>query len=300
MVLRSGINQRFQDPELTMPMMLWVVSSLMFTVLLTIDLRPVLLMYYLLTLVFGSYQLKKSQFNLLTFYGIALYLLTIIIFIDSYPGVISLKKELAVFVCYAAISFALAIVCSRMNDLRKHLKVKNNKLKSALEYIKTISLTDELTGLKNRRYIFNVLQEQRLLSERGQYFFTICIMDVDHFKEINDTFGHVLGDKILQGLAQKILVTLRKIDYFARFGGEEFLLVLPFTDKVQAKKTADRIRSIIENSHFDEIVPNLKVTISIGVAEYHWPEKIEVTLTRADAALYAAKRGGRNQVVVDQ
>ncbi len=299
LIIRLGINKRFKDPRLTFPMMLWAVSCLMYTIALTNSLRSVLLMFYLLILAVGAFYLNRFRYVWMVLYGIVWYLAIIIYFINYYPDLINLKTEMAVFFCYVGISFSLSVVCAKMNNLRKELKRKNRSLSAALKYIKSISVTDELTGLKNRRYIYNILSQQRLMAERKQYGFSICMIDLDYFKNINDLYGHLLGDKMLKSFAATVAKKLRKIDYFARIGGEEFLLILPLTDKIQAERMAGRLRETIENENFNNIVPGAKLTVSIGVTDYRWPEMIEETLSRADGALYSAKRAGRNQVKVD-
>jgi len=297
--LRSGFNKRFRDPGLTLPIMLWAFSCTMYTVYLTNELRSVLLMFYLLTLGFGAFRLNLREYILVTLYGIFLYILTIILFLHFHPRFIVQSREWIMFDCFFMISFAFAFVSAELNNLMKHLQEKNETLNSNLEYIESVSVTDELTGIKNRRFILNVLEQQKLMVERGHYCFSICMFDLDHFKDINDVYGHIVGDSILKKICQTILGTTRKIDYFARIGGEEFLLVFAWTNSAQAYQAAERIRAKIEGIDFSEMLSKTKITISMGVTEYREAEKTEATLARVDTALYAAKRSGRNKVVVN-
>ena len=297
-LLKTGINQRFQDPDLTMPIIFWAVTSVMYTVSLTIEIRPLLLMFNLLVLVFAAFNLNRRQYIIVTLYGIVLYMGIIFYLEIFHPVEIDIKEESAVLVGYVLLTSALSSICYRISNLRKHLHQKNQKLAVAIKRIGAISMTDELTKIKNRRYILDILRHQALMAERGQYFFSVCMLDIDHFKQVNDVYGHLVGDAALKALCHKVLAGLREIDYFARIGGEEFLFVLPLVDKEQAKYMADRIRVQVENANFDEVAPGLKMTISLGVSDYQSPEKIETTLSRIDSALYAAKRTGRNQVVV--
>lgn len=297
-LLKTGVNQRFQDPDLIMPIVFWAVSSIMYTVSLTTEIRALLLMLNLLVLVFSAFYLNKHQYIIVTLYGIALYVGVILYLKNFHPSFINLKEEGIVFFGYVALASALASICYKMSNLRKNLHRKNQKLAVAIKRSAALSMTDELTKVKNRRYILDILYHQALMSERSQYFFSICMLDIDHFKAINDVYGHLVGDAVLKALCHKVLAGLREIDYFARIGGEEFLFVLPLVDKDQAKHMAERIRAQIENASFDEITPGLKITVSMGIAGYQSPEKIDTTLARVDAALYAAKRAGRNQVAV--
>jgi len=296
-LLRTGLNKHFADSTLTIPILFWAVSAIMYTLALTNDLRAVLLMFYLLVLVFSAYYLDWRQYIYIILYGALLYLGVILFFMSQYPDYIKPKKEIIVFLCYIVISFSLAIICSKMNTLRKHLNEKNEGLELALKDTESLSVTDELTGVKNRRFILSILQQQRLLAERGQYIFAVCMLDIDHFKRVNDRHGHQVGDNFLIILCRKIEKMLRKMDFFARIGGEEFLFILPLVNVEQATQSAERIREYIEESDFSEVAPDLKATVSIGVTAYQWPEKIETTLARVDAALYAAKQAGRNKVI---
>lgn len=297
-LLKTGVNQRFQDPDLSMPIIFWAVSSIMYTVSLTTEVRALLLMFNLLVLVFSTFYLNKRQYIIITLYAIALYIGIILYLKSFHPDFINIREESAVFLGYIFLSSALASICYKMSDLRKYLHRKNKKLAEAIKRAAALSMIDDLTKIKNRRYIFDILHHQELMAKRGQYSFAVCMLDIDHFKKVNDTYGHLIGDSVLKALCQKILANLREIDYFARVGGEEFLFVLPLVDEAQAKHMADRLRIKIEKANFNEIAPGLKITVSLGVAGYQPPEKIETTLARVDAALYTAKRAGRNQVAV--
>lgn len=296
LIIKTGLNKRFQDPDMSMSIVFWAISSIMVTVSLTTEIRALLLMFNLLVLVFAAFYLNKQQYIIVTIYGIAFYIGVILYLNTFYPTFIIIKEEAAVLMGYVFLATALALICYKMSMLRKKLYQKNKKLAVAIKHVGALSMTDELTKVKNRRYILDILHHQALLAERGQYYFAVCMLDIDHFKLVNDTYGHLVGDKVLKALCNKVLEILREIDYFARIGGEEFLVVLPLLDQENAVKTADRIRSQIENASFNDITSGLKITISIGIVVYESPEKIETTLARVDAALYAAKRAGRNRV----
>lgn len=299
LTIRFKYSSKLKDPSLTLPLMLWATAVTMLTIYLTNDYRTLLLMFYLLCLIFGVFQLDWRYFIVVIITGILSYLLVIILLLKFHPSVIEFRNEIIVFYSFSVMAFCCAAVSIEMNNVRKHLRNKNLMLEEALRRIESLSITDELTGIKNRRFILGLLEQQRLLAERGLYAFSICMIDLDHFKEMNDEYGHIAGDEILKEIAKKISAEIRKIDYFARYGGEEFLLVLPFADLEQAKLIAERLRKFIEDSTFDEIRPNLKLTFSAGITEYHWPESIASVLGRADAALYVAKHAGRNQVASD-
>jgi diguanylate cyclase (GGDEF)-like protein len=122
------------------------------------------------------------------------------------------------------------------------------------------------------------------------------MMDIDKFKNINDTYGHQTGDQVLRTFAAVIRSILRKTDFCGRYGGEEFLVLLTQTDLQAAKVFAERIRGSVENSFFPDLGPDSRVTVSLGLVEHQMQENIEKTISRADDALYKAKKKGRNRV----
>lgn len=168
-------------------------------------------------------------------------------------------------------------------------------LESANQELKKESLTDPLTGVGNRRRV-----NQAIEGEIGRYYrhgmspFSILLFDIDHFKMINDTHGHLVGDQVLKTLCRTIAEHLRGSDEVARWGGEEFAVILPTANQVHAVALAERLRQRIVETDFDSI----RLSVSIGAAEYQRGESLEALLERADHALYAAKQGGRNRVMV--
>lgn len=169
-----------------------------------------------------------------------------------------------------------------------------HQLKERLEHA---SNYDALTSLPNRRYMTQRLEEAaaRVLREADQHF-VVMLADVDHFKDINDSLGHAAGDQTLQSVARALESSLREYDICARWGGEEFLLLIPITSEDQASVVAERLRRAV--SLLPPPAPALKpCTISIGFTRHHPGERLDDTLLRADQALYQAKADGRNRVV---
>lgn len=186
------------------------------------------------------------------------------------------------------------------NKASKELEEKHNLLLQLSEELRIASITDPLTGAFNRRFFLESAAKLVSLARRHEGSLSIVILDVDHFKHINDTHGHPAGDKVLQAITAIIKAQLREHDVLARFGGEEFIIALPHTDIDAAGAVAERLRSAImaESVSFD--ATEIGITASIGVATHDSDEStIEGTIRRADAALYKAKNGGRNQVVTD-
>ena len=157
--------------------------------------------------------------------------------------------------------------------------------------------TDALTGMLNRHAFYPILNQEVDRSVRYTRPFSIILLDVDEFKQINDNFGHLEGDKVLKELSGLIGGLLRKTDCTGRWGGEEFLILLPETEPADARVLAERIREKIEETHF---LQKYYITASFGVAAFHEGRNLETLLECADKALYQAKCDGRNQVVVCQ
>jgi diguanylate cyclase (GGDEF)-like protein len=178
-------------------------------------------------------------------------------------------------------------------DERTRLEVKLTQL----------ATTDELTGIHNRRYFFERSQTELNRAIRYRRSLTVLMVDVDHFKKVNDTFGHTTGDQVLAGLSTVIRKTLRASDILGRYGGEEFCLLLPDTNAKQGFFVAERIRQSVELHPFETAAGSLSITISIGLAclsssDPNQSTSLEQLINEADHALYKAKQDGRNRVAV--
>ena len=187
---------------------------------------------------------------------------------------------------------------ANLSALRRKHRKQSRQLSEAMDKIRHLVETDELTGLWNRRHVIRFLQGQKALAERGGYCFSICYLDLDHFKKVNDRFGHQSGDLVLQKTSQEMAAQLREIDCLARFGGEEFLAVLSQADQSAAEVVGQRLLEKVRSLDFSEHLSGLQVTLSVGVAVFIPSETLDSLLHRADQAMYKAKSLGRNQVVV--
>lgn len=179
----------------------------------------------------------------------------------------------------------------RLRRLQAELREKNATLAR-------LSTTDPVTGLRNRRYVTEFLSLESLRATRYHTPLSVMMLDIDHFKRVNDGHGHRVGDAVLQVLADTLRSTLRATDLAGRYGGEEFLVVLPQTDLAGAGALAERVREAIEATEIEVGGDGaLSVTVSVGIAEFGaGGEGVDALVERADAALYAAKDAGRNRV----
>jgi diguanylate cyclase (GGDEF)-like protein len=160
------------------------------------------------------------------------------------------------------------------------------------------ALTDPLTGLYNRRGFWDMAEHELLRAHRFNRPLSLVLIDIDRFKEINDTYGHLMGDKILASVSANCKLEFRQVDLVARYGGDEFIVLLPETKLHEALSAAERLRMRIENLRFAYEGEELRTTICIGVAEMQRGDSLKSLIERTDQALYRAKQGGRNRVGV--
>lgn len=174
-------------------------------------------------------------------------------------------------------------------DLTEHKKLEN--------HLERLASTDMLTGLPNRMAILNTAEKEFTRAKRYSRPFTVIMIDIDHFKSINDNYGHAAGDHVLVSTAQILKGNLRDTDVLGRVGGEEFILLLPDTPKTNAEYVAERMREGLSAKAIKYVDQNIHVTASFGIASFMPDDDtLEQIIERADKAMYAAKNNGRNQV----
>lgn len=184
--------------------------------------------------------------------------------------------------------------------VKVQLKIKalQDELRCSNELLKELSNTDPLTHLYNRRYLMETLEREFQRAARKNDHLSLVMVDIDHFKKINDTYGHQEGDRVLTEVAAYIKGLIRRYDTASRYGGEEFVVVLPETSLSHARQFADRLRLGVQDLVFDGSLQGLTVTVSLGVATYPSSrvDCLDSLFRQADEALYRAKRNGRNRV----
>jgi diguanylate cyclase (GGDEF)-like protein len=166
--------------------------------------------------------------------------------------------------------------------------------------IKNIAIYDTLTNLFNRRYFEEKLEVETQKSFLGNTPLSLVMLDIDHFKKVNDTFGHTEGDRVLSGIASLLKTSIRKKDTVARYGGEEFILILPGARLEESSMIAERIRHLVEKTLFNVGQTQIHLTVSLGISTFpnHRAKSKEELVRMADSALYEAKRGGRNRISI--
>jgi diguanylate cyclase (GGDEF)-like protein len=195
-----------------------------------------------------------------------------------------------------ALNQDLNLVTRQLHQKNAGLQRLNQELQAANEKILHLTRTDPLTELANRRHFDERIAELVSLSLRRSQPLSLIMTDIDRFKTVNDTFGHEAGDRVLAGYARLMTQHTRAEDLVARFGGEEFILLLPLTDRHQAHALAERIREALAGMDF--LANGHRVTASFGISQLRSAEGIADFVRRADAALYEAKAAGRNRTVI--
>lgn len=187
----------------------------------------------------------------------------------------------------------------RIKRLQDELDQKNRELEIVNKRLKKLSITDGLTELFNHRHVHELLHEEFERSRRSQEPLAVVMIDLDRFKAVNDTWGHPTGDVVLFETARILKETAREIDMVGRYGGEEFIAILPNTDEAEGARFAERVRSAVEAHVYRDEATEIRMTCSSGVASFPWDDvqTPEELLKFADEALYVAKESGRNRVV---
>ena len=301
-IFHTNINLKFREPSLTSIQMgmsilpaLWV-----FYFLDDGQARAAMVMVVAAPLLYGILVLSIWQFIKVGVWFFSLYCVTLLAIWFRSPEVIVGPLEFIQAIAFALVIVTASAIGGFISGLRGKLRDRNEELKKAIARIEELVNIDPLTGVWNRHRLFEILIQEVNRYMRVNGDFSVCMLDIDHFKPINDTYGHQAGDEVLRTIAREVSGDLRVIDVFGRYGGEEFLMVLPETPLEGAVVKAERVRRQIEALRFPGISEKLRITVSIGVAGYREGEDIDETLSRADQYLYTAKKNGRNQVVSEQ
>jgi len=291
-------TERFRDHYLTVPQSL---ASIIIQ-LAAIDLAPEVGFYFvcILFIILGFAALRMSARQTGMVWTFAAVGLTFLFVCTDRPIAMPMEspadRHLALL-CFVTALGRCAFIGLYGASFREMLYKRGKELKEAHARIEELAQVDELTGLLNRRYIMKALNEELARAQRNNTPCSVVIIDLDHFKRINDRFGHPIGDEVLRTFAISITANLRIIDRVGRYGGEEFLLILPDASRDQAVQAVDRLRDILANLNWDAISDGLKVTMSAGLSQIRPDDTSDDILSRSDKALYRAKDAGRNRVV---
>ncbi len=293
----THLNDRFQDHYLTLFQVGGHVALQLGFLLAAPEIGYAFLCVVFLIFGFGALRMTSRQATVawtLTTMGFApIFLLT------SAPigmPATTHTERVAAMLCFVLTIGQCAFVGLYGSSMRKMLQNRSFELKAAYRRIEELAELDELTGSFNRRCIMRMLDDEIARARRGKMPCSIALIDLDWFKRINDTYGHPTGDEVLRTFAITVFANIRNIDRFGRYGGEEFLLVLPDTPSEVAARIIDRLRAIVADLDWSGFSPGMQVTMSAGVATLQPDETPDSFLARTDTALYAAKAEGRNRI----
>lgn len=289
-LIGTGFSKRWSDPSLTGMQIFAGCAATLLAILLAPQIVYMFLLNLFVLLSFGSLYFSRRAFFLTWLLlsaclGICLWAVR-----DRLGIQVTNTAEWGLLWLVVVLSLGRFVnINTRVSRLRASLSEKNKALAAQ-------ATRDDLTGLWNRRKFMQSLQEEIERANRAGHRFTVAIIDVDHFKKINDTFGHLKGDAVLKEISQILSDTCRSADAIGRYGGEEFMLLMADTKTEPAVVALERMRRTVEQHDWRHMASGMRVTISIGTVEWQPGYSLPLLLGKADAALYRAKAGGRNQL----
>ena len=298
--IRSGWSLRFRDPSLTSQQIAFALIAAALGYAQAGPLRGAVFPVLTLILMFGMFQLRARSAYALSLLALLLFGLTMGYMAGRRPAVYPPAVEIGHFLMLACMLPAVAMLTARLSRIRRRLSDQREELAQALAQLQAIATRDELTGLPNRRQMQALMDQELLRSLRHHHDFCIALVDLDHFKRVNDEHGHAAGDAVLRAFAQAGQAAMRATDVLARWGGEEFVVLLPDTGMPPALAGMERLRQQIAALAIEAggAAP-ISVTVSIGLTGHRRSDTLDQTLARADRLLYQAKAEGRNRTCID-
>lgn len=287
----SGLSDSFNNPHMTLWQMMYAISVQVFGIVLCPQLTQFFLGIMLVIFSFGSLRITLRQTLIIWTFATLAIVLTLAGNDRSNLGIVepSRVELMLVAITFATILLRTISLGYYATALRMRLYQKTHSLEQAATH-------DALTGILNRNAMMPAIEEHIALFRRKSIPGCIALLDIDHFKDVNDSLGHLAGDEVLKRLAHHIKLDIRDVDKLGRYGGEEFLLLMPATEDHEGGNIAERLRHNISQMDFDDIMKDRSITISCGLTTIRDGDTTESLLSRADRALYQAKNNGRNQV----
>ena len=295
-VIRSGANRRLRDPAMTMQQMLYAVLCAAWAYSFAGRAHMVVGLILAVILMFGMFGLSIRQIVWAGLYVLAVFGFVMIVSAQSDPARYPAGGEAVFFLMLCIMIIGVGLLTVRLHRMRDRLRRQKLELEAAVAHIQRLATHDELTGLVNRRHMQELLENERLRSERTTQDWCVALLDLDHFKSVNDAHGHAIGDEVLRALSRHAHALIRKTDVLARWGGEEFVLLLPNTPLAMAVSSLDRLREHFAATPLVVRDIHLPLSFSAGLTEHHRGETFAQTLERADKLCYQAKTLGRNRI----
>ena len=288
-------SKRQAEKRLTGPIAVCALAVMLAVTYVAPDSRPVFSSFVFVAIAYGMYYLSRRAMMLLSAGTLAGFAAIIGLHHLQRHDAALFRAEILSLMVLGLTLPGFVLRAGRVRQLHSALHKAGIKIRNIEEKARR----DPMLGCFNRRFMVAALEEQKRLAEENGAPLCLAVIDLDHFKRINDEVGHLAGDEVLRSFANVARDNIRQFDVFGRYGGEEFLLILPHTPLLAALNTVERIREKVE-SHCWKIDLNGPVTVSIGLTQYNAGESVLDLFSRTDTAMYLAKRGGRNQVVVEE
>lgn len=296
LLVLNGVNLRLRDPNMFAWQMLFGGVVLFGFLAAAPRLGFAFLSALLVTGLFGLVQFTVRQFAVALSIAAVFAAAVFHAVGDRLELPASNAKEVAVLWVFMVILMTrFAVLAGYLDTLRRKLREKNTLLQQSLQRIQELADRDELTGALSRRRLMQTIEAEIVRCERSGEPFCIALLDLDHFKHINDAHGHLAGDEVLKRFCAAVRRVLRASDQLGRYGGEEFVVLLPALPAANAPALVERVAEAVAQHGWEDLGAGLRVTVSAGVAAYCPGETVQTLLNRADEALYRAKRLGRNR-----
>lgn len=299
LLVRSGWTQSLNDPVLTLPHAALSITLCVLAYVLLGDTRANVLILIAQAIVASMFRLQPTHVLGLGLYTVAIFLSAVVGLsvydVQRFPWQVGLTH----FIVGGATLLTLSLIAKWVSDIRVRIGDQAKELSETLDTLRHMATQDMLTGLMNRRVMIDTLEEEIKLMQRHGHPLTIALIDLDFFKQVNDAYGHHAGDEVLKTFARISEVNLRSVDRMARWGGEEFLCLLPKVTAEEARSAIDRLRESFRAARIPG-QPDIRVSFSAGIAQAQPGEGMDQWIERADRALYQAKHQGRSQCVINQ
>ena len=298
-MVRWGWTRNFRDPAMTMTQMLVGQTMAVVAYVLLHEFRGALIGLSVAVASFGTFSLTRDRQWAMSLYALLTMGAGMLWMSVRDPMNFPPEVEAVHFLILMILQSMAALLGAQFGEMRRRLRNRKRELEVALDRIQELANRDSLTGLYNRRYAQELIDHHVHLKDRNGRPLAMALIDLDHFKQVNDQYGHAVGDRVLQTFAQQARQATRDADIVARWGGEEFLIVMPETSADGAALLVERLREALSAVAVSDAVPALRIAFSAGITAHRAGEHTDQTVQRADEALYEAKRAGRDRVVVD-
>ena len=295
MAFALGLHHRFKEKQLKLPIAAVAYGGLLLICYLDPIMQILMAPFAFVVVAYSMYRVSGRALIALAALLLLGYAVVIAVHYAEQSNDALLRLELAHWLSLAFALPAVILLIGKVQKLHRVLHRASRKIRN----IQQDAQRDTLVGCFNRRYTVAALEEQKQLADESGIPLCLAVIDLDHFKRINDELGHLGGDEVLRTFSRVAQDNVRAGDIFGRYGGEEFLLIFPGTSLLPALNTCERIRSHVESHPWTDVLKS-RVSVSIGVTQYILGESVLEFFSRADTAMYMAKEGGRNQVVVEE